>query len=163
MSKKRSDRCFSYDTIIKDRLIFVEMMARDGQNNEQIAHNLGITVKTLYEWKKKHPEFAEALRYGRYETNLEVENKLLELCRGGKSKSVTVTENSIPIIEEGKVVGHKTSTTTVTENVENAPDFRAISLYLYNNCPERYREITGKDKTDSCDKVEIIDDISGDK
>ena len=34
-------------------LLRIEGWARDGLTDEQIAQNMGITAKTLYEWKKK--------------------------------------------------------------------------------------------------------------
>ena len=36
----------------EDGLIKIQGWARDGLIDEQIAHNMGITTKTLYEWKK---------------------------------------------------------------------------------------------------------------
>ncbi len=64
----------------------------------QIAHNIGITPKTLIEWKKKHPKIREALRKGREVTDIEVENALLKtalgyetteyIIDGGKKKAV---------------------------------------------------------------------------
>ena len=50
---------------VKDKLILVEGWARDGLTNEQIADNLGINQDTLYTYKKKYPEFSEALKKGK--------------------------------------------------------------------------------------------------
>lgn len=36
----------------KDKLILISSWARDGLIDEQIAHNMGINVRTLYAWKK---------------------------------------------------------------------------------------------------------------
>lgn len=43
-----------------DGLLRLEAYARDGLTDEQIAHNMGITAKTLYEWKNKYGEIREA-------------------------------------------------------------------------------------------------------
>ena len=34
-------------------LLLLEGWARDGLTDEQIAHNMGVTAKTLYEWKNR--------------------------------------------------------------------------------------------------------------
>lgn len=51
--------------ISKDGLILLEGWARNGLSDEQIAHNIGINVATLYEWKKKYSNLAEALKKAR--------------------------------------------------------------------------------------------------
>ena len=35
-----------------DGLVLLKGWARDGLKDAQIAHNMGITTKTLYEWKR---------------------------------------------------------------------------------------------------------------
>ena len=45
-----------------DGLLLLEGWARDGLTVEQIAHNMGITAKTLYEWKNRYSEICEALK-----------------------------------------------------------------------------------------------------
>lgn len=68
---------------VKDKLILVEGWARDGLTNEQIADNLGINQDTLYTYKKKYPEFSEALKKGKEVVDFEVENALLKNALGG--------------------------------------------------------------------------------
>ena len=63
---------------VKDKLILVEGWARDGLTNEQIAENLRINPDTLYKYKKKYPEFSEALKKGKEIVDYEVENALLK-------------------------------------------------------------------------------------
>ena len=42
-----------------DGLLLLKGWARDGLTDEQIAHNMGITAKTLYEWKKLYSDIRE--------------------------------------------------------------------------------------------------------
>ena len=58
-------------------LTLLEGWARDGLTDEQIAHNIGITAKTLYEWKNKYGEICESLKKGKEVVNYQVENALL--------------------------------------------------------------------------------------
>lgn len=52
--------------------------ARDGLTDEQIAHNMGISAATLYNWKQRYLEILEALKKGKEIVDYEVENALLQ-------------------------------------------------------------------------------------
>lgn len=71
-----------------DGLTLLEGWARDGLTDEQIAHNMGISAKTLYEWKKSHGKICEALKKGKDVVDYEVENALLEQARGGNTTAI---------------------------------------------------------------------------
>ena len=66
-----------------DKLILLQGWARDGLTNEQIASNIGINVKTLYDWKNKHSNISNALKVGRDVVDYQVENALLLNALGG--------------------------------------------------------------------------------
>lgn len=53
--------------------------------DEQIAKNIGITVSTFYEWKKKYSEISESLKKGKEVVDYEVENALLSSALGGNT------------------------------------------------------------------------------
>lgn len=61
-----------------DKLILLEGWARDGLTDEQIAKNVGISRKTLYEWKSKYGDICTALKKGKEVIDFEVENALLK-------------------------------------------------------------------------------------
>ena len=60
-----------------DNLILLEGWARDGLTYEQIAHNMGVNVDTLFEWRKKSTDISDAVKKGREVVDYEVENALL--------------------------------------------------------------------------------------
>lgn len=66
-----------------DKLILLEGWARDGLSNEQIAHNIGIAEKTIYEWKKNESKISEALKKGKEVVDFEVENALYKSAMEG--------------------------------------------------------------------------------
>lgn len=68
--------------ITKDGLLTLEGWARDGLNDEQIAHNIGIATGTLYEWKNRFPELAEAIKRGKRPADVQVENALFRSALG---------------------------------------------------------------------------------
>lgn len=65
-----------------DGLIKVRGWARDGLTNEQIAHNIGINVKTLYDWQNKYSDFCNALKDTKDIVDRQVENALYNSACG---------------------------------------------------------------------------------
>lgn len=85
----RAGRKGKYEKWLTDEgLVVVEGWARAGLSDEQVAKNLGIATGTIYEWKNRFPEFAEALKKGKEVVDFEVENALFRSAVG-----YTVTEN----------------------------------------------------------------------
>lgn len=103
-----------------DGLLLLESWARDGLTDEQIAHNMGISESTLYNWKNKYVEILESLKRGKDVVDVEVENALLELAKQGnitaiifwlknrrpdKWKDKPTTENNDILDKLDKVIG----------------------------------------------------------
>lgn len=75
----------------------LEGWARDGLTDEQIAHNMGISSTTLYDWKKKYPEISNALKRGKEVVDYEVENALLvRALRGDVTAQIFWLKNRRP-------------------------------------------------------------------
>jgi hypothetical protein len=111
-----------------DGHILLEAWARDGLTDEQIAHNMGVTAKTLYEWKKKYGKICEALKKGKEVVDVEVENALLK-----RAKGFAYLEEK----QEIDAAGRRTVTKTVKQV---APDVGAAIFWLKNRKPEQWRE-----------------------
>ena len=114
----------------KDKLILLEGWARSGLTDEQIAKNIGINRTTLYDWKKKETNIADALKKGKEVIDFEVENALLKRALGYEYEEETY-ENGI-------------LTKKVKKHV--APDTTAQIFWLKNRQVKKWR-----------DKVEIAD------
>lgn len=82
----------------QDKLILLEGWARDGLTNEQIAKNVGINPKTLYDWMNKKDPIREALRKGKEIVDFEVENALYKRALG-----YTITINEQKLDKDGFV------------------------------------------------------------
>ena len=65
-----------------DGLLLLAAWARNGLIDEQIAHNCGISPGTLYDWKNRFPQIAEALKKGKEVVDVQVENALLKRALG---------------------------------------------------------------------------------
>lgn len=75
--------------IAEEGLLLIEGWARDGLTDEQIAHNMGIGVRTLYVWKDKYVQILQALKRGKEVVDRQVENALLKRALGYDFEEVT--------------------------------------------------------------------------
>jgi len=66
-----------------DGLILLQGWARDGLTEEQIAQNMGISVRTLSTYKKQHFPILQALKKGKEVVDFAVENSLLKKALAG--------------------------------------------------------------------------------
>ena len=72
----------------KDGLLLIEGWARDGLTDEQIAHNIGVNVATLYKWKKQYSEICNALKKTKEVVDREVENALYKKALSGDTTAM---------------------------------------------------------------------------
>lgn len=70
------------DWLTPENKIRLTAWARDGLSDEQIAHNMGISPRTLYLWKRKHEDFAFELKHAKDIADYAVENALYKRAMG---------------------------------------------------------------------------------
>lgn len=76
--------CGKYEYwLTDDGLLLLRGWARDGLTDEQIAHNAGISRKTLSQWKRCYSVIGTALKKGKEIVDYEVENALLSKALAG--------------------------------------------------------------------------------
>ena len=129
------------DWITEEGRVKLEGWARS-LTDADIAKNIGITQKTLIEWKKKHPKIEAALKVGRDVVDTQVENALLKRALGYE-----VTEYIVD--ESGKKKAVKK---------QIAPDVTAIIFWLKNRRPREWRDkrdvaVEGALKTNPFEKL----------
>jgi hypothetical protein len=71
-----------------DGLVLLQGWARDGLTDEQIAHNMDIGIRTLYEYKQKHPQISQSLKKGKAVVDFAVENALLKKALSGDTTAM---------------------------------------------------------------------------
>ena len=71
-----------------DGLLLIEGWARDGLTDEQIAHNMGVGVSTLYKWKNAHVEIGDALKKTKEVVDRAVENALYKKALSGDTTAI---------------------------------------------------------------------------
>jgi len=64
-------------------LILLEDWARNGLTDDQIARNMGVGTRTLYDWKAKYPQISQSLKRGKQVVDAQVENALLSSALAG--------------------------------------------------------------------------------
>lgn len=136
----------------EDNLMLLECWSRDGYTIEDIANKIGVTKKTLYDWRSQYPEIDEALRKGREIVDYMVENALLKSALGFQTKEVKVTT----VLRFGKVV----ETIKEVTNKEQAPNVNAIQTWLYNRSGGKWKNMNAKqnmfEDMEEDDSIEIV-------
>lgn len=118
------------------KLLLLESWARK-LSNEQIATNIGIAPKTLYDWMKKYPEINEALSKGKEVVVSEVENALIKRALGFEYEEITY--ETLPIEDDD---GNQRYFETPVKRVKKyqAPDTTAAIFALKNMDPANWRD-----------------------
>lgn len=130
----------------------IEGWARDGLIDEQIAHNIGCSVKTLYNWKKAHLPILQALKRGKEVVDREVENSLHKRALGYYVEEEIKENVWNEKIEQYELVTVK----TVKKHI--APDTTAIIFWLKN----RKVEWSDKHSIEHTGDITFIDDTMTD-
>ena len=130
------------DWLENDKLILLEGWAKSGLTDEQIAKNIGINRTTLYDWKKKETNIADALKKGKEVIDFEVENALLKRALGYEYEEETY-ENGI-----------------LTKKVKKQvpPDTTAQIFWLKNRKPNNWKDRveTDEDKEAVANASQVI-------
>lgn len=107
-----------------ENLVRLQGWARDGLTDEQICKNIGVTVKTLYNWKKKNVQILQALKIGKETADRQVENALFKSAVGYHYKEEVISDR-------GEVV-----------KVEkySKPNTTSQIFWLKNRKPETWRD-----------------------
>ncbi len=152
MAKNKGGRKGKFhEWLTEDGLLKLEAWARDGLTDEQLAHNIGINVATLYDWKNRFSELDKALKRGKQVVDIEVENALLKRATG-----TTVTEEKTYVQE---VDGVQTKRKEIVKK-QIPPDTTAIIFWLKNRKPLEWRDrrhevLEGEVKV-QCDPLEKL-------
>lgn len=147
--------------LTKEGLTLLEGWARDGLTEEQIAKNIGISVKTLYNWKTKQLLIFQAIKKGKEVVDFEVENALLKRALGYnatvlKHLKVKKTEYNT----EGYKISEKEEIVEIYDEVHIPADTTAQIFWLKNRKPdiwrEKQRELSNNNEEE---KVLLVDDL----
>ena len=130
------------DWLENDKLILLEGWAKSGLTDEQIAKNIGINRTTLYDWKKKEVNIADALKKGKEVIDFEVENALLKRALGYEYEEET----------------HENGILTKKVKKQVPPDTTAQIFWLKNRKPNNWKDRieTDEDKEAVANASQVI-------
>lgn len=134
----------------EDKLKLLEGWARNGLTNDQIAKNIGVNPKTIYDWMNKEPKIKQALKKGKEVVDLEVENALFKRAIG---YTITIMEQKVD--KDGYV--HD-----VKRDVHVPGDVTAQIFWLKNRKKQVWRDkVEYETNSDELNKVkELLTKIS---
>lgn len=90
-NKNGAGRKGNYEYLVAPRLKEVEAWAKLGLTEATIARKLGIAVRSLNTYKKKYPQFLQAIKYGRDDLLIEVKKSQAQLAVGFTYQEITET------------------------------------------------------------------------
>ena len=120
------------DYLTEDGLNRLEDWARQGLTQEDIAHNIGITSRTLRRWMTDYPEMRDAIKRGNAPVDYKVENALYKNAIG-----FFVTEKTVEV-----QVGEDGTKHQVQKEYRRyiKPDTTAQIFWLKNRRPDIWRD-----------------------
>ena len=113
--------------------LLAEALASKGLTEDQIAVKMGVSLKTIANWKNEHEEFLHALKAGKEEPDDLVEKSLFERATG-----YTYDSEKIVVLSMGQGLGSETERVPIKEHCP--PDVTAQIFWLKNRRPDRWRD-----------------------
>jgi hypothetical protein len=128
--KNKGGRPKKYDPKITPQL--AKWMCRSGLTDEQMSKELGVSVATIHNWKKKYPEFLDSLKEPKDFIDSLVEDSLLKRALGYEYEEIkTIAKKD----KDGEI---KTTRIEKTRKMV-VPDVTAQLAWLNNRKPEQWR------------------------
>lgn len=140
-------------------LLKLEGWARDGLTDEQIAQNMGIGNRTLYEWKQKYPQISQSLKKGKEVVDREVENALLRKALGFKETVRKAIKCKSVRYDNGKRIEEKEHIEYADEEVYVPPDTTAQIFWLKNRRPDKWKDKQDVEVSGLAEEQTKLDDL----
>ena len=136
-----------------DRLEAIRGWALQGTTDKEMMQYLGISHETFYKWKKNYPEFNEAIKAGRFESDGEILNSAFKQTQG---YYVQVTE---PVKLRDEYGAEHVEMVTYDKFI---PANSTMTLFmLKNRLPQHYRDKQERDITGNM-AVTFVEDLEDD-
>jgi len=121
---KKVGRPTKFDSI---DIELVKKLYENGLTDQQVAGILGINKDTIYEWKKKHPDFSDSIKGWKEFADEKVERSLFERATGYSHPDVHITNYQGSIKETDIIKVYP-------------PDPTSMIFWLKNRKPEQWRD-----------------------
>jgi len=152
--KNKRGRKSKYYTHVEPKLDLIEDWRQKGDTEEQISNKLGISYKSLNEYKLKFPQFTQVLRASKERLAINLKKSLWKEALGYEYEEVKKTE-------EKSYLGNKTKTEKTKKKFRGQPNL--LIFALCNLLPDEFKRIDKeiiKELEDKIDeKLEYNNDI----
>jgi hypothetical protein len=123
-----------YDEKVKPKLFNIEAWARDGMQQKEMAKKLGVPYSSFCEYIKVHPQLKAALKIGREEKDICLENAAFRSAIGYKTKQIKKEAMLNPKTMEYEM---KVSEEITKEMPANPA---MLKFLMTNRMPEKYKD-----------------------
>ena len=110
-------------------------LASKGATDAELAHAFSIHTSTVYDWKKKYPEFSEAIKNGKQIPNAKVAKSLFDSCFDHEVKEAKQIKKRDKNGEE--VILEERYIRVIPANT------LAQQIWLYNRDPDNWKRNPG--------------------
>jgi hypothetical protein len=120
-----------------------EKLAKLGLTDVEMATFFEVSEKTINTWKKKHIEFASALKKGKTFSDAEIVDRLFKRALGYKFNEVTFekidTKKQLKITSATEIVSNDLYKKKIVKK-EIPPDVTAIIFWLKNRQKDKWKD-----------------------
>lgn len=71
-----------------DNLLLLQGWKRNGLTDTEIANNMGVSIRTFYNYREKYPKIKQATSVGKQQANFYIENKLFKKAADGNMTAI---------------------------------------------------------------------------
>ena len=126
--------------ITPDALAKIKSWAESGLTDTEIAEQIGISRKTLYEWEKKYPEFKDVLTRAKRQSNDKVVGALYKRATGYTETIKKMQKiRKVKYDKTGKKISEVEEFVPIEEQVHVPADVTAQKFWLTNRDPENWK------------------------
>ncbi|MCI1958801.1 MAG: hypothetical protein LKJ25_04155 [Clostridia bacterium] len=128
--------------LTEEGLLLLSGWSRDGLTDAEIAKNIGISRKTLLEWKKKFSAIGDTIKKGKEYADRKVENSLYKRACGYNAKYMKNFKIRHVKYDEktGRKIAEDEEIVQREEETHIPADVLAIIYWLKNRKPDTWRD-----------------------
>lgn len=118
----------------------VAKLCRLGATDAELADFFGVDVRTIPRWSEKHPEFCQALKAGKIESDMDIADRLFQRARGFEYVEEQAFKVKRTEYLDGKKVREYEEVGVVSLDRVAPPDTTAGIFWLKNRRKDQWRE-----------------------